>query len=102
MNGEWRDDTRDPASWGHRLRRTGSQFGLADEQWDAAKHHVQLATLDQAYERRMTWYGEVASAVDVIQPDPCSNLMSHSLGSVFEDEHRVERRLRPTEIPEGI
>lgn len=76
---------------GRAMRRSGSQFGLTDEQWDAAKEEVRQAILDAAYDRRMTWYGEVASKVAAVKLDPHSTLMSHLLGAIFEDEHKAER-----------
>jgi hypothetical protein len=41
------------------MKSTGSRFGLTDEQWALAKEEVRKAILDAAYDRRMTWYGEV-------------------------------------------
>ena len=68
-----------------------SHFGLDDHQWEQAKAEVREAILDAAYERRMTWYGEVASKVTVVPLDPYSSLMNHLLGAVFEDEHAAGR-----------
>ncbi|MFF0579990.1 hypothetical protein [Streptosporangium saharense] len=73
------------------MRRSASQFGLTDEQWDAAKEEIRRAILDAAYERRMTWYGEVASKVSVVKVEPHSFLMSHLLGAVFEEECEAGR-----------
>jgi hypothetical protein len=70
-----------------RMKRTASQFGLTDAQWDVAKQQMRLAILDAAYDRRMTWYGEVAARVDAVPLDPYSALMNHLLGAVFEDEY---------------
>jgi len=67
--------------------RSDSHFGLDDQQWDQAKAEVREAILDAAYDRRMTWYGEVASKVTAVHLDPYSSLMNHLLGAVFEDEH---------------
>jgi hypothetical protein len=39
----------------------------------------------------MTWYGEVAAKVDVVNIDPYSALMNHLLGAVFQDEHAAGR-----------
>ena len=69
------------------MRRSGSQFGLSDDQWGAAKDEVRQAILEAAYDRRMTWYGEIASKVSVISLDPHSALMNHLLGAVFEEEY---------------
>jgi hypothetical protein len=63
-----------------------SQFGLTDEQWTEAKDEVRQAILDAAYDRRMTWYGEIAEKVSIIALDPYSLLMNALLGAVFEDE----------------
>jgi hypothetical protein len=71
------------------MRRSGAQFGLGDEEWDAAKAQVRQAILDAAYDRRMTSYSEVARSVDVVHLDPA--LMNHSLSAIFEDEHRAAR-----------
>ncbi|MET9267015.1 hypothetical protein [Amycolatopsis sp. NPDC004079] len=68
------------------MRRSGTQFGLTDDQWQAAKVEVRAAILEAAYDRRMTWYGEVAGQVTAVQLDPYSALMNHLLGAVFEDE----------------
>ena len=73
------------------MDRSGSHFGLDDQQWDRAKIEVREAILEAAYERRMTWYGEVASKVTVVPLDPYSSLMNHLLGAVFEDEHAASR-----------
>ncbi len=73
------------------MRRSGSQFGLTDEQWEAAKSEVRAAILDAARDRRMTWYGEIAGEVTVVVLDPYSALMNHLLGAVFEDEHAAGR-----------
>jgi hypothetical protein len=64
-----------------------SQFGLTDEQWIGVRDEVREAILDAAYDRRMTWYGEIAEKVSVIDLDPHSLLMNALLGAVFEDEH---------------
>ena len=69
----------------------GSRFGLTDEQWSSAKDEVREAILDAAYDRRMTWYGEVADGVSAVDLDPHSALMSALLGAVFEDEHEAGR-----------
>lgn len=69
------------------MRPNASQFGLTDGQWTTAKYQVRTAILDAAYVRRMTWLGEVAAQVEVINLDPYSQLMNHLLGAVFEDEY---------------
>jgi hypothetical protein len=69
----------------------GSRFGFTDEQWALAKDEVREAILEAAYDRRMTWYGEVADGVSVVRLDPHSALMIALLGAVFEDEHKAER-----------
>ncbi len=78
------------------MRRSGTQFGLTDDEWDEAKAQVRQAILVAAYERRMTWYSEVARSVDVVRLDPYSALMNHLLGAVFEDVgcggHVLDRR----------
>jgi hypothetical protein len=73
------------------VRRSGAQFGLSDQQWDAAKAEVREAILEAAYDRRMTWYGEVAGNVSAVRLDPYSALMNHLLGAVFEDEREAGR-----------
>jgi len=73
------------------MRRSGGQFGLTDQEWEEAKDQVRQAILDAAYDRRMTWYSEVAGSVDVVHLDPYSALMNHLLGAVFEDEHKAGR-----------
>jgi hypothetical protein len=73
------------------MRRSGAQFGLGDAEWDAAKSEVRDAILDAAYDRRMTWYGEIAARVTAVRLDPHSALMNHLLGAVFEDEHTAGR-----------
>ncbi len=73
------------------MRRSGAQFGLDDEQWDTAKSEVREAILEAAYDRRMTWYGEVAGKVSAVPLDPYSALMNHLLGGVFEDENEAGR-----------
>ena len=69
------------------MDRSDSHFGLDDQQWDQAKAEVRQAILEAAYDRRMTWYGEIASMVTAVRLDPYSSLMNHLLGAVFEDEH---------------
>lgn len=73
------------------MRRSGSQFGLSDEQWEEAVSEVRAAILEAAGDRRMTWYGEVASKVESVAVEPYSALMNHLLGAVFEDEHAHRR-----------
>src|SRR5688500_15579391 len=73
------------------MKRSGSQFGLSDNDWETAKAEVRAAILDAAYDRRMTWYGEIASRVQATRLDPYSALMNHLLGAVFEDEHAEGR-----------
>src|SRR5256885_1506323 len=73
------------------MRRTATQFGLIAQQWETAQEEVRLAILDAAHDRRMTWYGEVTTKVDVVNIDPYSALMNHLLGAVFEDEHAAGR-----------
>jgi len=73
------------------VRRSGAQFGLSEQQWDAAKAEVREAILEAAYDRRMTWYGEVADNVSAVRLDPYSALMNHLLGAVFEDEREAGR-----------
>ena len=69
------------------MRRTASQVGLREDQWNAAKLEVRHAILGAAYDRRMTSYGEVAAQVRVIRVDADSPLMGELLGGVFEDEY---------------
>ena len=69
------------------MDRSSSHFGLDDQQWEQAKAEIREAILDAAYDRRMTWYGEVASKVAAVPLDPYSSLMNHLLGAVFEDEY---------------
>ena len=73
------------------MRRSGSQFGLTEQEWSDAVREVREAILKAAYERRMTWYGEVASQVTCVSLDPYSSLMNHLLGAVFEQEHESNR-----------
>jgi hypothetical protein len=73
------------------MRTPGSQFGLTAEQWADAVDEVREAVLDAAYDRRMTWYGEIADRVSVVDLDPHSLLMNALLGAVFEDEHEAGR-----------
>ncbi|GAA1290317.1 hypothetical protein Psi02_15660 [Planotetraspora silvatica] len=73
------------------MRRSGSQFGLTDEQWAAAVGEVREVILDAAYDRRMTWYGEIASKVSAVRLDPHSSLMNYLLGAVFAGEHEAGR-----------
>jgi hypothetical protein len=73
------------------MRRSGSQFGLSDSDWDSALTEVRDAILEAAYDRRMTWYGEIASKVSTVALDPHSALMNHLLGAVFEQEHAAGR-----------
>jgi hypothetical protein len=49
------------------------------------------AILEAAFERRMTWYGEVASRVQTVHVDPYSSLMNHLLGAIFTEEHEAGR-----------
>jgi hypothetical protein len=44
------------------------------------------AIIEAAYDRRMTWYGEIASQVTAISLVPYSALMNYLLGAVFEDK----------------
>jgi hypothetical protein len=73
------------------MKRSGSRFGLTEDEWESAKSEVRDAILEAAYDRRMTWYGEVASKVSAIALDPYSALMNHLLGAVFEEEHNAGR-----------
>ncbi len=73
------------------MKRSGTQFGLTDEEWQRAKAEVRAAILEAAYDRRTTWYGEVAEYVQAVSVDPYSSLMNHLLGAVFEDEHEAGR-----------
>lgn len=73
------------------MRRSGAQFGLSDQQWDAAKAEVREAILEAAHDRRTTWYGEVASRVSAVPLDPYSALLNRLLGAVFEDEREAGR-----------
>jgi hypothetical protein len=73
------------------VKRSGAQFGLSEKQWGAAKDEVREAILEAAHDRRMTWYGEVASKVSSVSLDPHSALMNHLLGGVFEEEHAAGR-----------
>jgi hypothetical protein len=74
-------------SEGVTVRPTAAQLGVTDGQWATAKHQVRAAVLAAAYDRRMTWYGEVAARVDAISLDPRSALLGHLLDAVFEDEY---------------
>ena len=73
------------------VKRSCTQFGLTNDQWRLAKAEVRNAILEAAYDRRVTWYGEVASRVESVQLDPYSGLMNHRLGAVFEEEHEAGR-----------
>lgn len=73
------------------MKYSGAHFGLTDDDWDSARAQVREAILDAAYDRRMTWYGEVASKVTAISLDPYSSLMNHLLGAIFEEEKAAGR-----------
>ena len=60
------------------MRRSGSQFGLTDQQWDAAKAEVREAILDAAYDRRTTSYGEVGGKVSVVTVPSAIDSRNHT------------------------
>lgn len=64
-----------------------SRFGLDDDHWEAAKTELREAIMESAWDRRMTWYGEVATKVSAVRLEPYSALMNHLLGAILEDEH---------------
>jgi len=73
------------------MKRSEYRFGLSDDQWEEAKAELRRAILAAAWERRMTWYGEVASAVTATALDPHSGLMNYLLGEIFEEEAAAGR-----------
>lgn len=73
------------------MQRTTSRFGLSEDQWQSAKEQLRTAIMRAAWERQMTSYSEVASAVTAIMLDPHSALMNHLLGEIFRDEHEAGR-----------
>jgi len=77
----------------------GSRYGLTHEQWATAIDEVRDAILDAAYDRRMTWYGEVTDRLSVVELDPRSPSMSALLGAVFEDEHKAGRPALTSIVP---
>ena len=70
---------QDPSDRGKRGKHetVGFPVGLTDQEWSDAVREVREAILEAAYERRMTWYGEVASQVTCIRLDPYFSLMNH-------------------------
>jgi hypothetical protein len=80
------------------MDRSGSHFGLDDQQWDQAKAEVREAIMDAAYDRRMTWYGEVASKVTAVPLDPYTSLMNNLLG-VFDEERVLPAAVPPGRVP---
>lgn len=73
------------------MKRSDYRFGLKGEEWRAAKGQLRRAILAAAWDRRMTYYAEVATAVTITQVEPHSGLMNHLLGEIFEDEHTAGR-----------
>ncbi len=73
------------------MKRSDYRFGLTPEQWERAKDEMRRAILGAAWERLMTYYGEVASAVTATTVDPHSGLMNHLLGEIFEEEQAAGR-----------
>jgi hypothetical protein len=73
------------------MKRSGSRFGLTDDQWDTAKGQVRSAIIEAAALRKMTCYSDVASSITAVHVDPYSALMNHLLGAVFEDERSAGR-----------
>lgn len=65
----------------------GSTSGLNDDEWDSAKTELRAAILRAAWNREMTWYGEVAPAVTSVRIEPHSELMNQLLGAILEDDH---------------
>lgn len=62
-------------------------FGLSDGDWSAAKAGLRAAILRAAWNREMTWYGEIAPAVTTAHVEPPSELMNQLLGAILEDDH---------------
>lgn len=52
------------------MKRSDYRFGPTNEQWEGAKDEMRRAILAAAWERRMTYYGEVAGAVRITTVDP--------------------------------
>ncbi len=75
------------------MRSSESTFGLTDAEWELAKGELKQAILNAAWQRRMTWYGEIAPHVEVVHVDPYSALMNHLLGAILEDEKAAGRPL---------
>lgn len=74
-----------------RVERSASTFGLTAEEWSQAVGELRSAILKAAWQRRMTWYSEVAPSVTVIHVEPHSALMNHLLGAIFREEHEAGR-----------
>lgn len=75
------------------MRFSGTTFGKSKTDWDQAKEELRQAILDAAWQRRMTWYGEVAPKITVFPVEPYSALLNHLLGAVLEDQDAAHRPL---------
>jgi hypothetical protein len=73
------------------MRSSAEAFGLTDAEWEDAKTELRNAILEAAWNRRMTWYGEVAPKVTTVAVLPHSALMNHLLGAICVDEHNADR-----------
>lgn len=73
------------------VRTSASTFGLSEREWAEATDQLRRAILDAAWDRRMTYYSEVAPRVTAVQVDPFSALMNHLLGAVCEGEREAGR-----------
>ena len=51
------------------MRSSDSTFGLTDGDWEIAKSELRQAILRAAWQRRMTWYGEIAPQVEITRVD---------------------------------
>jgi hypothetical protein len=63
-----------------------TKFGISEEDWDVAKEELRSSILKHAYQRKMTYYGEIAAEVEVIYVPPHSVLLNHLLGEIFDDD----------------
>ena len=62
------------------------KYGISEEVWDVAKEELRSSILKHAYQRKMTYYGEIAAEVEVTYVDPHSELLNHLLGEIFDDD----------------
>jgi hypothetical protein len=73
------------------MLRTGSDFGIAHQDWNAAKAEARQAMIARARMRRTIYYSELVMEISSVQFEAHDTRLNHLLGEISTEEDEKGR-----------